>query len=157
MRCTLIFQLGSQLGIQCWCYPSKDGAFFADPQMKLGESWVSFQEAQWWNRKKLQFFQMQALSGFYHIQKSFLETLHMILVMLKKLSNGWGKWWKLNLVEPLEVVHQNALDILVVTWKKKMFCNDPWSLKSRHCVYMFWNGKRWLNKKSDRKLQFLCG
>ena len=45
MRCTLIFQLGSQLGIQC-CYPSKDGAFFANPQMKLGESWVSFQEAQ---------------------------------------------------------------------------------------------------------------
>ena len=97
-------------------------------------------------------------SCFYHIQKSFLEILHMILVMLKKLSNGWGKWWKLNLVEPLEVVHQNALDILVVvTWKKKMFCNDPWSLRSRHCVYIFWNGKRWLNKKSDRKLQFLCG
>ena len=77
--------------------------------------------------------------------------------MLKKLSNGWEKWWKLNLVEPLEVVHQNALDILVVTWKKKMFCNDPWSLKSRHCVYIFRNGKDDSIKSQTENYNFLCG
>ena len=87
MRCTLIFQLGSQLGIQC-CYPSKDGALFADPQMKLEESWVSFQEAQsdgiGKSRSNFYFFKCR-LSGFYHIQKYDTCNVEKIIKWLREM------------------------------------------------------------------------